>query len=264
VQADPVDAAFSNDPLPRTRYFAQPLHTDLSPLDDASDAAYASAHITPLIRRADLNRVHYGFTGAVSPATDLFATGGAGAGLGFQVGGYINYSISPGLQARMGAGFSRVDGGFTFIKHSTTEEYGFTSTRTEHFLSVHQLYAGYASAEIGLKRGGQLFCVGLQGQYLYGARGDIERMEYSQELQPVAMHVSEGVWIETIDMRKVSIEGTAGVSTRVTRRLELAARVHIPITRTLRQPAGTTFYQYQVRNHNMYPQVTLSYQLNQQ
>jgi hypothetical protein len=208
--------------------------------------------------------MHYGLTGAVSPATDLLSPGIAGSGFGFQLGGYVSYSITPRWFARAGAGFSKDDGGFSYMKESITEEYGFTSTRNEHFLSVHQLYAGYAALEVGVKSGRHLLSAGLQGKYLYGARGDIERMEYTQELQPAAMYVSENVWIETGDMRKISIEGTVGVRSNVSRRLELAVMIHLPITRTLRQPVVSTFYQYQVSNHSVYPQITLSYQLNQQ
>ena len=270
ITVDEVDVAIVNPVqsanAPETEHATSVdlLNTALTYVITQEREIAESGPIVPTLQKSGRNRVHYGLSGALYPATGLLAKSEVKAGYGFHLGSYATYAITPRLQFRADAGFSRLDGGFTYLKESTTEEYGFTLSRNEHSLSVQKLYSGFASAEIGLKRGKHMFCFGLQGQYLYGARGDIQRMEYAQDVQSQTVYTSENVWLETEDMRKIALQGIAGVRAQIKRRLELAALIHIPITQTLKQPAGTSRYQYRVKTHGVYPQFTLSYQINQQ
>ncbi len=219
--------------------------------------------IIPSARRVHFNKVHYGVSAAWFPAGNLFMKSTLKTGYGYQIGGYATYRMTPQMQLRADAGFSKLDGGFTYIKVSTSQQYGFSVINQNHKLEVEKLFSAYASTEIGLKRGKNLFCFGLLGQYLYGARGDIESMEQGQIETPV-ITVSNDVWLSTKDMNKFSLQGTVGIRSHLTRRLQLAAIVRIPITHTVQSPKDNSLYEFQVKSHGISPQLSMSYQINQQ
>jgi hypothetical protein len=180
------------------------------------------------------------------------------------VGGYASIRLTPGTRLRADGGFSYLDGGFSYIKQSISQQYGFAALHETHTLTIEELYTGYVSAELGLRRGKNTFCFGLLGQYMYGARGDIESTRRASNEQTPVTTRSENIWLSTLDMHKVSLHGVLGVRSRISRRWEAAALLRIPVTETVRIPGDASDYQFQVRSHGISPHFTMSYQINQQ
>jgi hypothetical protein len=129
---------------------------------------------------------------------------------------------------------------------------------------VDRLYAGYLSTEVGLQRGKKMFCAGLLGQYLYGARGDILIIQHASIEQSPVITESNNVWIETRDMDRFSLHALAGMRAKMSRRVELALFLRIPVTHTLKKQTDSNGYQFDIQSHGITPHFTLSYQINQQ
>ncbi|HLF64841.1 MAG TPA: hypothetical protein VI603_13850 [Saprospiraceae bacterium] len=247
----------------RIHFSHEALTTPLALLTHEEQAIGDDASIIPALRKMTAHRIHYGVSGAWFPAGQLLMKTTLKTGYGFQLGGYASYRMTPRIQLRTDAGFSRLDGGFTYIKESATQQYSFSVLHQTNTLAVEQLFSGYASTEIGVKRGKNIYCIGLFGQFLYGARGDIE-IESALNEQIPTITSSEDVWLATRDMNRVSLHGSIGMRSRLTRRFELAAMVRIPITQMVRSPRETGAYTFEVTSHGISPQIMMSYQINQQ
>lgn len=259
-EANTVHSTNANDA--HTVSGTQALQSDPSEL--AYNTEVASKEIIPALRKVQSRKLHYGVTGALFPTGQLLSKSSVKTGYGFNVGGYANYQIKPRTLLRADAGFSHIDGGFAYTKQSESEQFGFFAVHSTNTLSVDRLYAGYLSAEVGLQRGKKMFCAGVHGQYLYGARGDILIIQHASIEQSPVITESNNVWIETKDMDRFSLHALAGMRAKMSRRVELALFLRIPVTHTLKKQTDISGYQFDIQSHGITPHFTLSYQINQQ
>jgi len=257
-----IDSDQTPDQINRQSHGTDLLNNNSTLLDADHEIADAN-EIIPSVHRVHKHRIHYGLSLAMYPAGSLFKKSAINTGFGYQVGGFATYRLNSRTQVRAEAGFAKLDGGFSYVKQSSSQQFGFSVLNQNHTLEAEKLYSGYASAEIGLINGKQIFSLGVISQYLYGARGDIETREHGQVETPIITR-TENVWLSTRDIPKLSLHGTLGVRSKLSRRLELGALIRIPIMHTLREPSNLEEYQYTVKSHGVSPQFSLSYQLNQQ
>ncbi len=220
--------------------------------------------IIPAVRQEMARRFHYGVTGMWSPEGLTVSHANVSTGNAIQLGGYLTYRISPRLISRTDAGFGLLDGGFTFVKQSESQVFGFSLLTRQNSLTMKRLYSGYLSTEIGWTAGKYLLCAGLQGQYLYGARGDIRREELTLDAPSTRVFESRNVWVSKADVNSFSLHPFVAVRTKLTKRIELAGMVRFPLLGTVRLAADAGDYQFNIKSPGITPSLGLSYQINQQ
>lgn len=238
------------------------LHSE--PLHYARDIHVANAaSIIPAHRLSAPGRVHYGVSGTTFVAGQLLQDSPVSTGIGMQAGGYATYRLSPFTILRADAGFSLLDGGFTFTKESESEVYGFSSTIYNNMLQVDRLYSGFFGLEGGLIRGNKTFVIGVQGLYTYGARGAVHVLAHPADAPEPIVTSTENVWLSTTGLSRVSVSATTGIRMPLTRRIELGALLRIPVLGTVRTNTHQNGYFYTIQSPGIAPQLMLSYQINQ-
>jgi hypothetical protein len=194
----------------------------------------------------------------------IFSNQPGASGNLFQFGGFGAYRLSPQWSLRANAGIGIQKGGFTFNKSSEYDVFGFGLNKERHEMHAEQLYAIHLSAEIGRHLGRHQIFGGLQGQYLYGARGDIRSEWLSVDVPLPKVTYSENVWLSVSDLQQLSMSALFGLRTEITSRLHVAASVQIPLLNTLRISGERADYVYELESPGIAPVLGLSYQLYQQ
>lgn len=230
--------------------------------DVQSKDADIDADVIPSTRQIPDRRLAFGLTASWSPAG--VGTAGLETGHAGQVGGFATYWISPRWILRSDAGFGIMDGGFRFRKESESEVFGFSLLTLRDWMEIRRLYSGYLSAEAGWISGRFAITGGVQGEYAYGAKGDVYREEIPKDAPGPIQITSENVWVSVDDMRKISLFATVGVRSRITSRLEAGLEARIPILRQARLSQNAVPFDYTLKSPGIAPALSLSYQLSQQ
>jgi hypothetical protein len=229
-----------------------------------TEKASGNGEIIPATRLVMKSRFALGAALAWAPVGITWNNSGLSTGNQFQFTGFGTYRIDPRWSVRADAGIGNQRGGFTFNKSSENEVFGFGLSKERHEMHADQLYSVFLSAEMGRDIGKHQVFGGLQGIYLYGARGDIRSEELSLDVPFPIPRTSENVWVSVSDLQQFSMQAFLGLRTPITSRIHLATSVRIPLLNTIRLASDAGAYDYEIQSPGIAPMLGLSYQLYQQ
>jgi len=221
-----------------------------------SEETDIEAEIIPATRLAMHPRLSLGVSAMWSPV--------GGDGHLVQMGGTAAYRVSPQWSVRSDFGIGYQDGGFTFIKTSENEVFGFGLDRERHEMRGERLYTVYLSAEMARHQGKYEVFGGVEGQYLYGIKGDIQREKILLDVPLPVVTTSENTWVSPSGLQRVSLQSFLGLRRTITSRLAVAVSVRIPLMNTVRLSADPGQYTYEIESPGITPMLGLTYNFYQQ